>query len=47
MDGNTAMYLGCNNSDNLAVLVQVNEEYKLPGYSPDPRTLFIATERAL
>ena len=46
MAGNTAMYLGCNNSDNLAVLVQMNEQYDLPGYSPDPRILFIATGRA-
>lgn len=42
-EGNTAMYLGCNESDNLAVLVQVKEPYNLPGYYPDPRTLFIAS----
>ncbi|XP_015758165.1 PREDICTED: uncharacterized protein LOC107337499 [Acropora digitifera] len=41
--GNTAMYLGCNDSDNRAVLVQVEEPYDLPGYYPDPRTLFIAS----
>ncbi|XP_015773168.1 PREDICTED: uncharacterized protein LOC107351396 [Acropora digitifera] len=43
VDDNMAMYLGCSNSDNLAVLVQVNEPYDLPGYYPDPRTLFIAS----
>lgn len=41
--GNIAMYLGCNDSDDLAVLVQVKEPYDLPGYYPDPRTLFIAS----
>ena len=43
MDGDTAMYLGCNDSNNLAVLVPVKEPYALPGYYPDPRTLFIAS----
>lgn len=41
--GSTAMYLGCSDSDNLAVLVEVKEQYYLPGYYPDPRTLFIAS----
>ncbi|XP_068762733.1 uncharacterized protein [Montipora capricornis] len=39
--GNTGWYLGCNENDNLAVLVPVNESYSIPGYYPDPRTLFI------
>ena len=43
VNGNTAMYLGCNQSDNRAVLVQVKEPYDLPGYYPDPRILFIAS----
>ncbi|XP_067043956.1 uncharacterized protein [Acropora muricata] len=43
VNGNTAMYLGCNQSNNLAVLVQVKEPYDLPGYYPDPRILFIAS----
>ncbi|XP_068762729.1 uncharacterized protein [Montipora capricornis] len=40
---NTGCYLGCNQRDNLAVLVCVNESYEDPGRYPDPRTLFIAT----
>lgn len=39
--GNTGWYLGCNENDNLAVLVRVEESYDIPGYYPDPRTLFI------
>ncbi|XP_068762044.1 uncharacterized protein [Montipora capricornis] len=42
--GNTGMYLGCNEGSNNAVLVPVDEEYKTPGYYPDPRTLFITTK---
>ncbi|XP_068761052.1 uncharacterized protein [Montipora capricornis] len=41
------MYLGCSESGNSAVLVPVIEEYEIPGYYPDPRTLFITTESAI